>query len=267
MANALSTVQVNSADGILTVTLNRPEVLNAFCADMGVELGAALRLAQRDESVRCVVLTGAGRAFCAGQDVRELRAMEGQGGAPPDLGAYLRDKLNPLVLRMRTMEKPVVAAVNGPAAGAGASFAFAADLVICARSASFKLAFASLGLVPDAAATFTLVQRVGYGRAAELCLLDEPLTAERALEIGLVSRVVADEALPATARQTALRLAGLPPRALALTKRALNHAWTATLDEHLAYESHLQATAGRTADHREGMAAFLEERPPRFTGQ
>jgi 2-(1,2-epoxy-1,2-dihydrophenyl)acetyl-CoA isomerase len=266
MGKALSTVQLSSADGILTVTLNRPGVLNAFCAEMGVELGAAFRLAQRDDAVRCVVLTGAGRAFCAGQDVRALRAMEGEDGAPLDLGAYLRDQVNPLVLRMRTMEKPVVAAVNGPAAGAGASFAFAADLAVCARRASFKLAFASLGLVPDAAATFTLVQRVGFGRAAELCLLDEALPAERALEIGLVNRVVADEALPAAAREIALRLAALPPQALALTKRALNHAWTATLDEHLEYEAYLQATAGRTADHREGVAAFLDKRPPHFTG-
>lgn len=267
MGNALSTVRVDSSDGILTVTLARPDVLNAFNADMGVELGAALRLAQRDDAVRCVVLTGAGRAFCVGQDLRALRSLATDTAGGLDLGAYLRDKINPLVLRIRTMEKPVVAAVNGIAAGAGASFAFAADLVVAARNASFKLAFASIGLVPDAAATFTLVQRAGYGRAAELCLLDEVIPADRALELGLVNRVVADEALPAAAREMALRLAALPPRALALTKRALNHAWMSTLNEHLEYESYLQATAGRTADHREGVAAFLEKRPPRFTGQ
>jgi 2-(1,2-epoxy-1,2-dihydrophenyl)acetyl-CoA isomerase len=266
MGKTLSTVQVSSADGILTVTLNRPDVLNAFCADMGVELGAAFRLAQRDDAVRCVVLTGAGRAFCAGQDLRELRAMESGAAEDTDLGAYLRDKINPLVLRMRTMEKPVIAAVNGVAAGAGASFALAADLCVCARSASFKLAFVHVGLVPDAAATLTLVQRAGYARAAELTLLGEAVSAEQAVQMGLVNRVVADEALPAVARELAARVAGLPMQALGLTKRALNHAWNATLDAQLEYEAYLQATAGRTADHREGVAAFLEKRPPHFTG-
>jgi 2-(1,2-epoxy-1,2-dihydrophenyl)acetyl-CoA isomerase len=267
MSKALSTVQVSSGEGLLTVTLNRPDVLNAFNAEMSLELGAALRLAQRDDAVRCVVLTGAGRGFCTGQDLRELNALESAADGSVDMGAHLRDRYNPLILRIRTMEKPVVSAVNGVAAGAGVSLALAADVCLCARSASFKLGFVQVGLVPDAAATLALVQRIGYARAAELSLLGDVVAAEQALQMGLVNRVVADEALPAVARELALRLAALPPRALALTKRALNHAWTATLDQHLEYEAYLQATAGRTADHREGVTAFLEKRPPRFTGR
>lgn len=267
MGKALATVQVGSGEGVLTISLNRPEVLNAFNADMSLELGAALRLAQRDDAVRCVILTGAGRGFCAGQDLRELQALENAANDGVDMGVHLRDRYNPLILRIRTMEKPVVSAVNGIAAGAGVSLALAADLCLAARSASFKLGFVQVGLVPDAAGTLALVQRAGYGRAAELSLLGDALSADQALQMGLINRVVADEALPAAARELGLRLAALPPRALALTKRALHHAWTATLEEQLEYEAYLQATAGRTADHREGVAAFLEKRPPHFTGR
>ncbi len=285
MAGSFSTIQVGSADGVLTVTLNRPDCLNAFNADMSVELGAALRMAHRDEAVRCVVLTGGGRAFCSGQDLREIHtagqdaagahsiaARSAPGADPrapvvPDLGAYLREKLNPLVLRLRTMEKPVVAAVNGVAAGAGVSLALAADLLLCARSASFKLAFVHVGLIPDAAATLTLVQHVGYAKAAELCFLGEELRAEDALRVGLVNRVVDDAELPRATHEIAARLAALPTAAIGLTKRALSRAWTATLDEQLEYEALLQTTAGRSADHREGVAAFLEKRPPRFAGR
>ncbi len=266
MASSFSTIQVHAADGILTIKLNRPDRLNAFTAEMGVELGAALRLAQRDDAIRCIVLTGNGRGFCAGQDLRELWP-DGTEAEPLDLGAHLRENINPLVLRLRTMEKPVIASVNGVAAGAGVSFALAADLRICARSATFNMAFVQIGLVPDAAGTLTLVQQVGYTRAFELCLLGEPLSAEKAQEIGLVNRVVDDQALPESTRELALRLAALPPRGLGLTKRALNHAWTATLDEQLAYEALVQSTAGRTADHREGVQAFFEKRTPIFTGK
>lgn len=266
MAGSFATIQTAAHEGVFTITLNRPEVLNAFNVDMSVELGAALRLAQREDSIRCLILTGAGRAFCAGQDLRALRASAGEQSIADNFGLYLRETLNPIVLRLRTMEKPVVAAVNGVAAGAGVSLALACDLCICAASASFNLAFVQVGLIPDGAATLTLVQRLGYARAAELCLLAEPVSAQQALQMGLVNRVVDDHALPKTAFELASRLATLPARAIALTKRALSHAWTATLDEQLEYEAHLQTTAGRTADHREGVAAFLEKRPPHFTG-
>lgn len=269
MPNGFSTLEVASGESILTITLNRPEVLNAFNAEMGVELGAALRMAHRDDAIRCVVLTGRGQAFCSGQDVRALRAMTSDRAQEdtPDLRAYLRESINPVVVRLRTMEKPVIAAVNGMAAGAGASFALAADLRICARSAAFRMAFVHLGLIPDAAATLTLVQHVGYTKAAEMCFLGENLSAEEALRVGLVNRVVDDDRLPAVTKETAARLAALPTKAIGLTKRALSRAWTASLDTQLEYEALLQGTAGRTADHREGVEAFLQKRPPRFSGR
>ena len=255
MTGTFATLEVESSGGILTIALNRPGALNAFNADMSVELAAALRHAQRDPEVRCILLTGRGRAFCAGQDLREVAA-----GPPVDFGAHLREKYNPLVVLLRTLEKPVIAA------GAGASLALAADLRLMARSAGLRMAFVHLGLVPDAGATLTLVQHAGYGRAAELCLLGDTLSAEQALAYGLANRVVPDEDLPATAQAWAARLAALPATALGLTKRALQRAWLATLEDQLEYEAYLQATAGATADHREGLAAFLEKRPPRFGG-
>ncbi len=267
MAGSFSTIDVEDADGVMTIALNRPDALNAFTATMGVELSAALRVAQREATVRCVVLTGRGRAFCVGQDLREIPAAEpvsATASEARDLGDYVREHVSPVALRLRTMEKPVVAAINGVAAGAGVGFALAADLRVAVRSASFKLAFINIGLVPDAAATFSLVQQVGYARAAELCMLSEPVTAERALALGLVNRVVNDDELETAVRDWALRLAALPADALGLTKRALSRAWTATLEEQLDYEAHLQGTLSRSADHREGVAAFLEKRAPKF---
>jgi len=267
MANSFSTIRIRSHAGVLTITLNRPSALNAFNADMGVELGAAFRMAQRDDKTRAVVLTGTGRAFCAGQDLRELPAAAADGAQPEmkDLGDHLRENINPLVLRMRTIEKPVVAAINGVTAGAGVSFALAADLRICSADATFKMAFAHIGLVPDAAATLTLVRTVGHAHATELCMLDEEISAERALQIGLVNRVVDDAALPGAGQALAEQLAALPQQAIGLTKRALNHAWMATLDDQLEYEAMLQSTAGRGADHKQRVRAFLDKRAPGST--
>ncbi len=267
MAGTFSTIEIERQERVMTIRLNRPSALNAFNREMGVELAAALRTAQRDDNTRCVVLTGAGRGFCAGQDVREFPTpVGGDAGeaAAYDLGAYLREYVNPLATRIRSLEKPVIAAVNGVAAGAGVSFALACDLRICARNALFKLAFLQVGLVPDAGCTLTLMQHVGYGRAAELCLLGDEVWAEQALRIGLVNRVVDDQELPDATQQLARRLTELPVKAVALTKRALNHAWSAELDEQLRYEAYMQATAGRTADHREGVRAMLEKRSPQF---
>lgn len=254
-------------DGVLTITLNRPDALNAYNAQMSTELQAALRNAARDDSVRCVVLTGAGRAFCAGQDLQEIKACY-TGQAPPlDFGAHLRKHYSPLIRALVSIEKPVIAAVNGVAAGAGASIAFAADLRIAAQSASFVMAFVNIGLVPDSAATLTLARLVGYGRAAELCMLGEKLPAEDALKLGLVNRVVPDAELETAMRQLATKLAAMPTRAIGLTKRALQHAYRATLEEQLEYEAFLQATAGQTQDHAEGVRAFLEKRKPAFSGK
>lgn len=261
-AEAPRTVLVETADGIATVTLNRPEALNSLTVEMKHELLAAFRRLERDAGVRAVILTGAGRAFCAGQDLRERQ----QPDAAP-LGVELRERYNPIVRAMRALPKPIVGAINGVAAGAGASLAFACDLRIAVEGASFALAFGRVGLVPDSGATWFLPRLVGAARAAEIALLGDPVPAADALRIGLVSRVVPAEQLSPEARAVAARLAASAPRALALTKRALDGAWDRSLDEALEYEAHLQDMAGRTADHREGMSAFLEKREPRFTGE
>jgi 2-(1,2-epoxy-1,2-dihydrophenyl)acetyl-CoA isomerase len=268
MATSFSTIQVAAGGGVLKITLNRPDSLNALNEQMSIELAAALRMAERDRQLRCVVITGAGRAFCSGQDVRVIHEHYVASDDPQamDFGTLLRQKYNPVISRLRTLEKPVIAGVNGVAAGAGVSLALACDLRICARSAVFKLAFVDLGLVPDMGATFTLLRHVGHARAAELCFLSEKVSAEEALAYGLVNRLVDNEQFEATVSEMAARLAELPTRAVGLTKRALNRAWTVTLDDQLEYEAFLQDTAGRTADHREGVAAFIEKRPPRFEG-
>lgn len=269
MTAAYATILTDLRDGVFTITLNRPEVFNAYNEAMSVELAAALKAAAREDAARCIVLTGAGKAFCSGQDLKEIEARytDAQTAGPLDFGAHLRRKFNPIVSRLRALEKPVLASVNGAAAGAGASFALACDLRICASRAYFLMAFVHVGLVPDSGATIALVQHAGYAKAAEMCLLGEKLSAEQALACGLANRVVGDEELPAATHEWAARLAGLPPRALALTKRALNHAWTTSFEEQLEYEAFLQQTAGNTRDHREGVLAFVQKRKPRFEGR
>jgi 2-(1,2-epoxy-1,2-dihydrophenyl)acetyl-CoA isomerase len=250
------------ADGVATITLDRPDALNALTIPLKHELLAALDRARSDTEVRAIVLTGAGRAFCAGQDLRERL----EPGAPP-LEVEIRERYNPIILAMRQLEKPIVGAINGVAAGAGASLAFACDLRLAADGASFLLAFGRIGLIPDSGATWFLPRLIGAARAAELALLGEPLSAADAERIGLVTRVVPGDALLSEARSVAVGLAGMAPQALALTKRALASSWTATLEEQLETEAELQGIAGATADHAEGIAAFVEKRPPRFTGE
>ncbi len=250
------------ADAIATLTLNRPEARNALDAALKRELLAAIRAAGRDREVRVLVLTGSGAAFCAGQDLREASGPD----APP-LSAVLRETYNPLILAMRRLDKPIVGAVNGVAAGAGLALALACDLRIAADSATFVLAFGRVGLVPDSGSTWFLPRLVGPARAAELALMGDPLTAADAERWGLVNRVVPADELAEASRAIAARLAAGAPRAMALTKRALNRSLEAGLEAQLEDEAALQGIAGRTADHREGVAAFLEKRPPRFTGE
>jgi 2-(1,2-epoxy-1,2-dihydrophenyl)acetyl-CoA isomerase len=252
-----SALRVEVADAVATLTLDRPAALNALDRALRSDLLGAIRRLAGDPAVRVLVLTGAGRAFCSGQDLREPT-----GG----FGSELRDSYNPIILALRSIEKPVIAAVNGVAAGAGASIAFACDIRLAAEQASFLLAFGRVGLVPDSGATWLLPRLVGPGLAAELIMTTEPLSAEGALEVGLVSRVVPAERLADETRAIAERLATGAPRALALAKRALARTWTVDLAEALDYEAHLQEIAGRTSDHAEGVAAFLEKRPARFTG-
>lgn len=256
------TIRVEVADGVATIVLDRPDALNALTVPMKGELLRALRAAARDASVRAIVLTGAGRAFCAGQDLKERLA---PGAAP--LGEEIRERYNPIVLAMRSLEKPIVAAVNGVAAGAGASLAFAADLRIASETASFVLAFGRIGLIPDSGATWFLPRLLGGARAAEMMLLDDPVSAAEALRIGLVARVVPPDALAAEAHAIAVRLARGAPRALAYAKRALDGTFERDLPSALDYEAYLQDLAGSTSDHAEGIAAFVEKRPPTFTGE
>jgi 2-(1,2-epoxy-1,2-dihydrophenyl)acetyl-CoA isomerase len=249
------------AGGIATITLDRPEALNSLEGRLKTELLDAIRQAGRDSSVRVVILTGAGRAFCAGQDLKERLQPD-----PTPLDVEVRERFNPIVSAIRLLDKPVIAAVNGVAAGAGASLAFAADLRIASESASFVLAFGRIGLIPDSGATWLLPRLVGLGRATELMLLPDPLLAAEALRIGLVNRVVPAGELLAEAGAMATTLAAAAPRALALTKRAIRRSLEADFEDAIDYEASLQGIAGRTADHSEGLAAFVEKRAPRFTG-
>ena len=259
-----SPLLVELADGVLTLTLNRPERLNAFVPAMHEALAAAFERAEREEAIRAVLLTGAGRGFCAGQDLQERKFVPGEG--PRDLGAGLDRYYNPLIRRMRALEKPVVAAVNGVAAGAGASLALACDVVIAARSSSFIQAFSRIGLVPDAGSTWFLPRLVGSARALGLALTGEGVPAEQAAAWGMIWKAVADESLMTEARALALRLAQGPTRGLGLIKRALNRSLDNDLHTQLDLERDTQREAGRTGDYREGVTAFLEKRPPRFTG-
>jgi 2-(1,2-epoxy-1,2-dihydrophenyl)acetyl-CoA isomerase len=250
------------ADGVATITLDRPDALNALTIPLKHELLAALDRAASDTEVRAIVVTGAGRAFCAGQDLRERL----EPGAPP-LDVELRERYNPIILAMHRLDKPIVGAINGVAAGAGASLAFACDVRVAAEGASFLLAFGRIGLIPDSGATWFLPRLVGAARAAELALLGESLSAADAERIGLVTRVVPGDTLLAEASAVAARLAAMAPRAVSLTKRALGSTWTATLEAQLETEATLQGIAGATGDHAEGLAAFVEKRAPRFTGE
>ncbi|MGN9784818.1 enoyl-CoA hydratase-related protein [Nonomuraea sp. ZG12] len=251
-------------EAVATVTLDRPDAMNSLTAEVKTALLEALRRAAGDQEVRAVLLTGSGRAFCAGQDLHEHAANLEAGRGLADT---VREHYNPIVELLTTMDKPVVAAVNGVAAGAGASLAFACDLRVASEKAKFALAFSGIGLAPDSGASWTLQRLVGFGRASELMLLGEPVDATRALELGLVTRMVpADEVLK-TAGELARRLAGGPTRAFAATKRALAYAATHTLPEALALEADLQDECVATRDHQSATKSFLAKERPVFTGR
>lgn len=252
------------ADGVLCLTLNRPDKLNAFNEEMHLALREGLERAHSDAAVRAVLLTGAGRGFCAGQDLGDR---DPKAATKPDLGHTIETFYNPLVRQIRSLAKPVVCAVNGVAAGAGANVALACDIVLAARSARFIQAFARIGLVPDSGGTWALPQLLGEARAKALALTAEPLAAETAAEWGLIWRCHDDAALMDEAQSLTARLAAGPTRALGLTKQAIQAAAANTLDAQLDLERDYQREAGAGADYAEGVASFLEKRKPNFTGR
>ena len=251
--------------GVASVTLNRPEVLNSFNRLMARELSDALGAIATDAAVRAVLLTGSGRAFCAGQDLAE--ASPRPDGSLPDLGDFVREGYNPIIRAIRTLEKPVVCAVNGVAAGAGANLALACDILLASRDASFIQSFSKIGVIPDSGGTFILPRIVGLQRATALTMLADKVSADQALEWGMVYRIVEAPGLADAAWTTAAHLATQPTHGLGLIKRAFNHSLGIDLNEQLAYEEELQREAGRTADYAEGVRSFLEKRKPRFEGR
>ena len=253
-------VELTRAGAVATITLNRPDRLNALTEDLHSALGAALAEVA-NPAVRTVVLTGAGRAFCVGQDIDAFPS------DPSEVGELLRRSYNPNVVALRGLEKPVVAAVNGPAAGAGLALAVACDVRIAARSATFVPAFTAIGLVPDSGITQTLGRVLGQAAALEWMITGERLDAAAALERGIVSRVVEDGDLAAEAADLAAGLAAKPTRAIAMTKQLFAASGEATLEQQLEHEARLQETAAAGADFAEGVAAFREKRPPEFTGR
>jgi 2-(1,2-epoxy-1,2-dihydrophenyl)acetyl-CoA isomerase len=265
MSEGTSTITFVMRDAVANIELNRPDTLNAWTPGMGQELLQALRLAAADPAVRAILITGAGRAFSAGADVKVPRDTTPDGA--PDLHTRLRRIYNPIVLEIRAAPKPVVAAVNGAAAGLGCALALACDLVVAGESAYFLLPFVKLGLIPDAGGAFFMVARIGYARAMELAMLGEKLPAPHALDWGLINAVHPDDELRSRAEELARELANGPTVAYANLKRALDAAAHAALATQLTLEAELQQRHATTADYAEGVLAFKEKRAPRFVGR
>ena len=259
------TVDLRIEDGVAEITLNRPDRLNAWNAQFGDELREALLKDAGQDSVRSVLITGAGRGFSSGADLKEMLE-QGAAGEIPDVGEMLRTRYHPIIKGIRELPKPVVAAVNGPAVGIGCSLALACDLIWAAESAVFGLAFVNIGLVPDGGSTFLVPVAAGKARALEMALLGEPIPAARALEWGLINRVGPDDKLLEEARDLARKLAQGPTRSYANSKRALNNSFLKIMDEQLDLEADMQGQMVKTADFIEGVSAFVEKRDARFTG-
>jgi 2-(1,2-epoxy-1,2-dihydrophenyl)acetyl-CoA isomerase len=264
MSDDTPTLLVATQGAVRVLTLNRPAALNSFTSEMHGRLRTALNEAAADAAVRAVVVTGAGRGFCAGQDLNDP-AMKSTDGGAPDVGAVVEKIYKPLALRIRSMPVPVIAAVNGVAAGAGANFALGCDFVLAARSASFIQAFSKIALIPDCGGTWLLPRLVGRARALGLAMSGEKLSAEDAQRIGLIWQCVEDTVLMSTALALADKLAAMPTKALAETRRAIDDAMTLDYASALSMEAQRQGTLGAAHDAREGIAAFVEKRAPKFT--
>jgi len=252
-------------EGVALLTLNRPANLNSFNAEMHQQMRDALNQIRKDATVRSLVITGSGRGFCAGQDLSDRNVAPGS--EAPDLGESIEKRYNPMLRTLRDLPLPVICAVNGVAAGAGANIALACDITLAARSASFIQAFCKIGLIPDSGGTWTLPRLAGMARAKGMALLGDKISAEQAESWGMIWQCVDDEHLMEEAMKLAHHLASQPTKGLALIKRALNASANNTFDEQLDLERDLQRLAGRTEDYREGVAAFIEKRQPRFKGQ
>jgi 2-(1,2-epoxy-1,2-dihydrophenyl)acetyl-CoA isomerase len=258
----MSLILASMEGQVLRLSLNRPDKFNSFNRAMALELQEHLDRAAKDENIRAVYLTGEGKAFCAGQDLAE--AMDEKG---PGIKTIVEEHYNPIILKLRNLEKPVVCAVNGVAAGAGANIALACDVIIAGASASFIQAFSKIGLIPDSGGTYILPRIIGFQRAVALAMLGDKVTADHALQMGMVYRVVADNSLHADAMEVAQRLAGMPTVGLGLTKKLFNEGLHADLEAQLRSEGAEQVKAAQTYDYNEGVKAFLEKRKPVFKGK
>ncbi len=266
-SSELQTVNVHVNDGAATVELNRPEVLNAWNAQLGADMRAAFEQLAGEESVRAVLITGAGRAFSSGADLRDISGGFTTADGRPDVYRTLTERYHPIMKTIREMPKPVIAAVNGPAVGIGCSLALCSDLILAAESAYFLLAFVNIGLVPDGGSSLFLPTRIGMARSTELSMLGERLPAKKALEWGLINRVVPDGELAQTSGELLARLAAGPTRSYAGTKRQLNNWLYARMDEQLDLEAQIQREMAGSDDFLEGAMAFAERRPARFGGR
>ncbi len=257
------TILFDVDEAVATITLNRPDSLNAFNTQMIRDCAEAFKRCARDEQVRCVVLTGAGKGFSSGQDLKEVQGR----GEDFSLADHLRAGYNVLIERMTGLEKPIIGAINGVAAGAGCSVALACDIRLASDQASFIQVFSKVGLIPDSGSTWLLPRLIGYARAYEMAITADRVTAERAQEWGLVNEVVPAAQLMEITRAWALKLAQGPTRAFGLTKRAMTRSWQMSLPQSLEYEAMLQSAAAQTEDNKEGVAAFLEKRQPQYKGR
>ncbi|MBV0931848.1 2-(1,2-epoxy-1,2-dihydrophenyl)acetyl-CoA isomerase PaaG [Marinobacterium weihaiense] len=262
---AYETIEFAITDGVAVLTLNRPDRMNSFNTQMHAEVRDALKQVKKSDEARCLLITGNGRGFCAGQDLSDRNVAPG--AEMPNLGESIEQNYNPLIRSLQALEMPVICAVNGVAAGAGANIAFACDIVLAARSASFIQAFCKIGLVPDSGGTWTLPRLVGHARATALTMLGDKISAEQAMAWGMIWKCVDDEALQAEAQSMARHLATQPTKGLAFIKRALQASWNNSFDEQLDLERDLQTLAGRTEDYREGVSAFMDKRQPTFKGK
>ncbi|WP_306639746.1 enoyl-CoA hydratase-related protein [Sanyastnella coralliicola] len=258
----MSTIRTQLSEGVFTITFNRPKVFNSFNKEMAMEVQAALDQAAKDPAIRCVVLTGEGKAFCAGQDLAEVMDENG-----PELTSIVRDHYNPIIMRIRNLEKPVVAGVQGVAAGAGANIALACDVCIATESASFIQAFSKIGLIPDSGGTYFLPRIIGFQKASALAMLGDKVSAEEAERLGMIYQWFSDEEFSGALNKLSLKLASMPTKGLGLTKRAFNEGLTNSLEDQLDIEEKLQTAASKTYDYNEGVNAFLEKRKPAFKGE